>query len=206
MTRILAMPNVAAQGQRRLSSIDPQTVRQARNGEEAAFATLYRQTVHHVGRYVGAIVGDAMEAEDAVAQTYADAWRELPGLREPERFEAWLFRIAHNRALDQVRRRRPDPVDPSDDLAGPASDDPAQELLRRERFGLLASALVALPEDQREVVVLRLLRGLPHAEIARQTGRSEGASRIMLHRALQRLRGEFQDDEPAPQPWRRAAG
>ena len=66
-------------------------------------------------------------------------------------------------------------------------------------------ALVALPEDQREVVVLRLLRGLPHAEIARQTGRSEGALRIMLHRALQRIRGELQSDTRVERPWRNVA-
>ena len=127
------MTNGGAQVQPTRSGIDPLMVQQAREGDEEAFATLYRQTVHDVSRYVTAIVRDPSLAEDAVAQTYADAWRELPGLREPDRFEAWLFRIAHNRALDMVRHRQRDPVDASDDLPGPASDDPAQELLRRER-------------------------------------------------------------------------
>ena len=140
-----------------------------------------------------------LSAEDAVAQTYADVWRELPGLRELDRFEAWLFRIAHNRALDVIKRRGGEQADPSDELVAPSLADPAEELLRRERATVLGAAILELPDDQREVVVLRLLRDLSHAEVGRQTGRSEAASRVMLHRALQSLRAALRASEPASQ-------
>ena len=71
-------------------------VERARHREQDAFAAIYQARVRDVSRYVGSMVREPERVEDVVAQTFLLAWRDLPRLRAPERFDAWLFRIAHN--------------------------------------------------------------------------------------------------------------
>lgn len=181
------------------SPIDPALVEQARRGDDAAFGVLFQRTADDVGRYIAAILRDRDRAEDAVAETYLAAWRQLPKLREPDRFEAWLFRIAHNRAVDALRAPQTEPL-PDTDLPG-ADAGPETTVLAQERIDHLRDALVRLPEDQREIITLRYLRGASHAEIAQQLGKSEGASRVALHRAVESLRRALaEQDASAPPP------
>lgn len=175
-------------------SIDPSLVRLAREGSKDAFADLFRVTFGDVSRYVGAIVGDPDRAEDAVSETYLDAWRQLPALRQEDRFEAWLFRIAHNRAVDELRRRTAEPIDTQEELVAPDFESPTAALDRKVDQERLRQALMDLPRDQREVILLHQIRGIPHSEIARQMGRREGASRALLHRAVRSLRKSTQGD------------
>jgi RNA polymerase sigma-70 factor (ECF subfamily) len=174
--------------------IDPSLVRLAREGSKDAFADLFRETFRDVSRYISAIVGDPDRAEDAVSETYLDAWRQLPGLRQEDRFEAWIFRIAHNRAVDELRRRTSEPLETQDELLAPEFQSPAAALDRKVDQERLRQALMDLPRDQREVVLLHQIRGLPHSEIARQMGRREGASRALLHRAVRNLRESVRGD------------
>jgi len=180
------------------SPIDPALVEQARRGDDAAFGVLFQRTADDVGRYIAAILRDRDRAEDALADTYLAAWRQLPKLREPDRFEAWLFRIAHNRAIDALRAPQAEPL-PETDL--PVADvGPEGAVLQRERIDHLRVALLRLPSDQREIITLRYLRGASHAEIAKQIGKSEGASRVALHRAVESLRRAMEDHDAATPP------
>lgn len=168
-------------------------IREAVEGDQAAFATLYRQSVSTVSRYVGAILHDQARTEDAVAQTFVAAWQQLPRLREPERFDAWLLRIAHNRAIDELRRRTAQPLETAEWVAAPAEQGPERASETRESLRLVRAALLALLDEQREAVVLRHVAGLRQEEIARQMGRSVEASRALLHRGLRTLRAAAPD-------------
>ncbi len=163
-------------------------VRRAQAGERAAFAEVFEISARSVSRYVGAILGDSTRTEDVVAQTYLDVWKQLPRLREPERFSAWILRVAHNRAIDELRRPVAQPIDEAPELTSPADAEPEEALLRQADVDQVREVLLQLPADHREVVALRYLQGLSHAEVARQMGRSEEASRALLHRALRRMR------------------
>ena len=101
-------------------------------------------------------------------------------------FSAWILRVAHNAAIDHVRARRPVPVE---DV--PPADAPDDRDGGRERFADLRLALEALPEEQRDVLVLRFLVGLTPGEVAERLGRSEDAVHGLQHRGRRRLRSEM---------------
>ena len=163
-------------------------VERARDGSPDAFGKIYEMLVDGVGRYVAAIVREPDHIEDVVAQTFLRGWRGLPRLRHAERFEPWLFRIAHNEAMNELRRRPTLPI-----RVGAEPHDARRDGSPPERFeaeseqALVQHALTRLPPDQREVLVLRFLRELPHSEVARLLGRSEQATRALQYRALRRM-------------------
>ena len=143
-------------------------------------------------RYVGAIVRDAHRAEDAVAQTFLLAWRDLPKLRQPERFDAWLLRIAHNRAINELGQRVAVPLE---DVPAPVADDagssPSDVVERQADAQRLRRELLRLSPAHRDVLVLRFFHELSHAEVARILGRRVEAVRALQHRALEQLRKRY---------------
>jgi RNA polymerase sigma-70 factor (ECF subfamily) len=180
-------PPIEAQVERS-PAVPAGTVHRAQQGDRDAFEEVFKASVAMVFRYAGAIVQDPARTEDVVAQVFLDAWRDLPRLRDPGRFNAWILRIAHNRSLDELRRPQPVPIENAAELTTPDSTEPEAEAVRSADRERLRQALLLLPDDQRQVITLRLLQGLRHDEVGRQMGRSEEASRALLHRALRRLR------------------
>ena len=164
-------------------------VRRAQGGEEAAFGALYRQRVSLVYRYAKSIVRNPTVAEDVTAQAFLQAWGKISSLRKAERFDAWLLRITHNLALNEVRRPPPAPIE---DVPEPADhsrhNDPLVALSGKWEAEVVRSALQDLPDLLREVLVLRYFAGLSHATVASQLGKSEGNVRVLQHRALRRMR------------------
>jgi RNA polymerase sigma-70 factor (ECF subfamily) len=165
----------------------------SQGGDRVAFGELFQRRVDTVHRYIAAILRDAERAQDATAETFLAAWKSLPRLREPERFDAWLLRIAHHRAMDEFRSQRPtialdDAPESTDERPGASPADLAERGADRE---VVHAALAALPEAQRDVLTLRYLHDLPHEEIARQLGRSPDAVRQLRQRGLARLRRQL---------------
>jgi RNA polymerase sigma-70 factor (ECF subfamily) len=168
-------------------------VEQARAGDEDALRLLYLLFADDLYGCVLAIVRDAHDAEDVTSEVFARLPRALrsyePG---PAPFAAWLLRVARNAALDHLRRERSVPsahIQPAGEPAGP------HEL---ERLAGLRSALAALPADQRQVVVLRLVAGLSPGEVADRLNRSVEAVHALQHRGRRRLRRELTDLGFAP--------
>ena len=171
-------------------------VEQAQQGDRDAFGALYNLRFQDVHRFVVARFRDRQLAEDVVAETFVKAWERLAGLRHPERFDAWLFQIAYNAGTDVFRRRREAPIDLVPEPADPRSaGSPAARAELTDAQADLGRALEQLSDDQRLVLVLRFLRGLSHAEVARQLGRSEDATRALQHRALARMRRILTESE-----------
>lgn len=177
-------------GARALSALQQGDVERAQAHDREAFERVYRQRFGPVSRYIAAIVRDTTRAEDVTAQTFLLAWRDLPKLRQIERFDAWLFRIAHNQAVSEVTRRRP--TTPLEGAPEPADDSrfgaPERELDRAVDAQELHRAIAALPATQREVLQLRYFSEMSSAEIARQVGKNEQSVWALTHRALKNLK------------------
>ena len=176
--------------------LDEALVARAREGDESAFAEIYRARIGAISRYVGAIVRDPDRTEDVVAQTFLLAWRDLPKLRRVERFDAWLLRIAHNRAINEVGRR---PTVRLEDIAEPLDPSPFASPVERAEHKAelerLRRELLELSPAHREVLLLRFLHELSHAEIAKALGKREEAVRALQYRALGQLRRRFEASE-----------
>ena len=164
----------------------------AGRGDHDAFALLVTSSAARLDAAARLILRDAELARDAVQDTLVRAWRDLPGLREPERFDAWLHRLLVNSCLDLARRRRRRPIEieigPIDE---PATGDSARHLADRD---LVERALARLDPEHRALVVLHYYLGYPLPEAASSLGISLPAAKSRLHRALQGLRRTLRAD------------
>jgi RNA polymerase sigma-70 factor (ECF subfamily) len=157
--------------------------------DRAAFGALYRRYVDRVYGYCFYLLGDHHDAEDATERTFTAALAAIDGfVDEGATFRAWLFRIAHNQLANALRSRHRHQAASLEVVAEPrATADPAGLLSLAEEARGLRRALDQLPEDRRQVVVLRFVDGLSAREIGEVLGRSEGAVRVLQHRALRQL-------------------
>lgn len=170
---------------------DDVLVQRAQAGEAAAFAAIYEDLAPGVLRFLCHQLGDPDRAEELMQRTFVKVIEALPRYRRRRGvpFRAWVFRIARNAVIDEHRTDHP--ALPLDAAPEQASDAPGPERLveaAAERDELLA-ALELLPADQHDVIVYRFFGELAPHEVAPLLHRSEGAVRILQHRALRRLRG-----------------
>jgi RNA polymerase sigma-70 factor (ECF subfamily) len=158
--------------------------------DDAAFDALFRGCARDVHAYAISLLGDRSAAEDVTALAFERLFRSRSRL-DPRRgtARAWLFAIARNAALDELRRRRRrSRLEP--DLELPGTEDPAEALEDIERRAAVRDALLALPPRDREIVLLKFHGQLSNSELARALGISESNAGTRLYRALTRLREE----------------
>jgi RNA polymerase sigma-70 factor (ECF subfamily) len=168
--------------------------RRVSQGDIEAFHTLYETHLDTVYRYVYYKVGNGQLAEDLTQHIFLKAWeaihryqwRELP-------FQHWLLRLARNAVIDHYRSTKPTNAS----LLEPISDgvDPEATLAQSETVQTLQQAVRQLPDEQREVIVLRFIEQMPHAEVARHLGKSAATVRVIQHRALLALRRLLEQEE-----------
>lgn len=163
----------------------------AAQADHAAFATLYRRYLDPVYGYCFYQLGDHHDAEDATERTFVAALGAIDRYRdEGATFRSWLFRIAHNQLANALRARRRQRTTSLDAVAEPpATDDPARVVGLADDARRLRAGVAALSDDRRQVVLLRFVDGLTAREIGDVLGRSEGAVRVLQHRALRELAG-----------------
>jgi RNA polymerase sigma-70 factor (ECF subfamily) len=167
--------------------LDEETlVVRAQEGDVRAFEALARRHQGALYRLAVRVLGDHVEAEDALQEALLDAWRRLDRFRGDSAFSTWMYRVVTNRCLAMLRRRRPLPVERLRDTA-PAGDSPERAAEVDAGLAALGRALRELNDDLRVCWVLRELEGLGYAEIAEVTGASEHAVRGRIHRARTRL-------------------
>ncbi len=176
-------------------------VEQAAAGDQRAFESLVRQSVDRLFAIAYRILRDHHLAEDALQQTLVTIWDELPRLRDPERFEAWSYRLIVRTSIAQAKRERrggptirllPDDADADtvahrgpDDIGSVADRDQVERGFRR------------LKPDQRAILVLQHYVGLSLAEIADVLGIPVGTTGSRLHYATRALRAALDADERA---------
>jgi RNA polymerase sigma-70 factor (ECF subfamily) len=161
-------------------------------GDARAFEVLVRRHRTPVFSFLLRLTGDRARAEDLCQETFLKAVRAAEGWEPRARFQTWLYAIARNQAVDEARRqafRRADPLDGAPATAavadGPSPDRAAEGALLRPK---LEAALAALPEEQREVFLLREYAGLRFHEIAAVTGVAENTVKSRMRYALEALR------------------
>ena len=175
--------------------MDPELVVLAREGDHDAFARLVASSIWRLNGIARLILRDYGLAEDAVQDAFVDAWRSLPGLRDPDRFEAWMTRLLVRSCQDTRRRVRRRVVE----LPLLANDDPdiADHQAAFAVTDQLERGLHDLTVDQRTVIVLSFYLDLPIAEAASVLGVPSGTMKSRLHRALAALRATVDaDDRP----------
>ena len=175
-------------------------VERAGRGDHDAFAVLVTASATRLDAAARLILRDPELARDAVQNAMVRAWRDLPGLRDPDRFDAWLHRLLVNSCLDEARRRRRRPIEVEiDPIHEPvATTDNARHLADRD---LVERALARLDPEHRALVVLHYYLGYPLPEAASTLGISLPAAKSRLHRAMQGLRRSLTTDvPPVPSP------
>jgi RNA polymerase sigma-70 factor, ECF subfamily len=166
-----------------LSTSEPTTAR---------FDALYRATASDVFAYAMTLLRDRAAAEDVTAQTFERAYRRQASFDERRGTQrAWLFGIARNAALDELRRRRrtaalvADPEDPAGAGVSAGDEDGEEAAVRR---ATVRAALATLEPRERELIALKFHAGLSNGEIAKVLGISDANAGTRLHRAVTRLR------------------
>lgn len=165
---------------------DERLTRRAVGGDEHAFAAIFRRYHQPLYRFCLAIVGNPEDAQDALQNTMIKVMRALPGEERKIDLKPWLYRIAHNEAIDLLRRRRE--TRPLDFEQAAPGYGLAENVETRERLRGLLTDLRELPERQREVLVMRELAGLDFEEVGSALGTSSAVARQTLYEARLSLR------------------
>jgi RNA polymerase sigma-70 factor (ECF subfamily) len=174
-------------------------VERAKRGDHDAFAELARAAVVRLDGAARLILRDPELARDAVQDGLIRAWRDLPKLRDPDRFDAWLHRLTVNSCIDQTRRRRRRPIEVElTPIHAPAMADMSGVLADRD---LVDGVLRHLSERERAIVVLHYFLGMPLTEVAATLGIPVGTVKSRLHRALGEMRVAIAaEPNPIPAP------
>jgi len=172
-------------------------VERARGGDHDAFAELARAAVVRLDQAARLILRDPELARDAVQEALIRAWRDLPKLRDPDRFDAWLHRLTVNSCLDQTRRRRRRLIEVElTQIHAPSTSDTTRAHADRDEVD---GVLRQLDERGRAIVVLHYYVGMPLTEVAATLAIPIGTVKSRLHRALTEMRVAI-DAEPAVVP------
>jgi RNA polymerase sigma-70 factor (ECF subfamily) len=163
----------------------------ARNGDRDAFGTLAASSIDRLYAIAVRVVHDRDRAEDAVQSALLKAWRDLPSLRDPARFDAWLYRLVLRACYDEARRQRTFVSSVRVVSVEPGETDDTGRFADRDQ---LERAFRRLPIEQRAVIVLHHYEDLPLTEVAEALGIPVGTARSRLHYALRTLRGAIEAD------------
>ena len=172
--------------------MDRDLVESAQHGDQAAFVDLIRARVDRLYATAHRILRDVDRSEDALQDALVIAWRDLRGLRDPDRFDAWLHRLVVRECIDQAARERRRianlrvlPVD------GPVASDDLLTLADRDQ---LERGFRRLSPEQRAILVLHHFHGYAPSEIAETLGIAPGTARSRLHHAHRAMRAALDAD------------
>jgi RNA polymerase sigma-70 factor (ECF subfamily) len=165
---------------------------------DARFSDLYRAHLRDVYSYAYYRIGNHHDAEDLTEQTFLQAYRHFErALNESDGrpLRPWLIRIVHNLAANYFRDRSRRPQTPLDD-AGPVAElhGTADLVEGREELRNVLTGVANLPEDRKSALIMRFALDMDNREIARSLGRTEGATKVLIHRAIRQLEEELRDD------------
>ncbi len=175
---------------------DAELVARALAGSQAAYAELVRRYERPLYSLIVRMVRDPSAAEDLAQEVFVKAIRALRSYDPERKFSSWLFKIAHNTTIDQLRRKGldteplesdDDELDPIRSLADHSIADPEEDLRRRQLGAALDKAVAGLRPEYREVMLLRFREGLPYEEIADLTGLPLGTVKTHIHRARKEM-------------------
>ncbi len=178
-------------------SVDGQHIVAARREHPGAFEALVRTHERPLYNFCLRMLGQADDAADVTQETFVQLYSNLARLDEYEPLAPWLFRVARNRCIDVIRRRRTIPLE-DDAEYEPLDDEPLPDVLveRADIQRVLGEAIASLPTQYAEIVALRYAAERSFAEIGAILDLEEGAARVRFHRAKALLRRRLRDTLP----------
>jgi RNA polymerase sigma-70 factor (ECF subfamily) len=183
---------------------DSASAREDKARLDAAFTELYRAHLRDVYSYSYYRVGNHHDAEDLTEQTFLQAYRHFDRAQRESAgrpLRPWLIRIAHNLAANYYRDRARKPQTPIDDAGVISSPHTTEALVEdREDLKLILEGVHQLPDDRREALIMRFALGMDNREIARALGRTDGATKVLLHRAIKQLEEIVRQSEGPTEP------
>lgn len=162
-------------------------MRRVQSGEVPLMSVLFERHYRALFRYCWRMTGNTQTSEDLVQEVFLKILKNRERFDADASFTAWMYSIARNAQSDAWRKRQ---KETELVLADPVSDTETS-VEQQQEAALLRRALMQLPEDKREVLVMSRFLGMSHAEIAAALGCDEGTSRARLHRALNALRDAY---------------
>jgi RNA polymerase sigma-70 factor, ECF subfamily len=165
---------------------------------DRAFEELYRTHLRDVYSYAYYRVGNHHDAEDVTEQAFLQAYRHFERARRESNgrpLRPWLIRIAHNLASNYHRDRSRRPEAALEAVEPPSDPHGTEQIVEgREELRLVIDRLDRLPDDRRDALIMRFALGMSNREIARALGRSDGATKVLLHRAIKQLEEEMEEE------------
>jgi RNA polymerase sigma-70 factor, ECF subfamily len=163
------------------------------------FSELYRTHLRDVYSYAYYRVGNHHDAEDLTEQTFLQAYRHFARAQRESNgrpLRPWLIRIAHNLAANYYRDRSRRPVTQLEDATVLTAPHGTEQMVEeREEVKEVLAGVSNLPDDRREALIMRFALGMDNREIARALGRSEGATKVLIHRAIRQLQEALEEGE-----------
>ena len=166
-------------------------VARLRSGDPAALAEAVGLYQHRLYRYLLRLVRDAASADDLFQQTWLNVVRQLHRYDAARSFDTWLFAIAHNAAMDLLRRRPGESLDDREFSLPPSAPDAFGAVLAGERSAMLAAAMATLPAAYREALTLRFEEGMKLEEIAEVTRAPLSTVKSRVQRGLEAMKGKL---------------
>ena len=169
----------------------PEQTREKKRRLDDEFSDLYRAHLRDVYSYSYYRVGNHHDAEDLTEQTFLQAYRHFERAQRESKgrpLRPWLIRIAHNLAANYYRDRSRRPQTSIEDAGALSSPHTTEALVEdRDDLARILGQVERLPDDRREALIMRFALGMDNREIARALGRSDGATKVLLHRAIRQL-------------------
>jgi len=172
----------------------------ARKAHPGAFEALVRRHQTTIYNFCWRLLGQPDDAADVAQDVFVQLFSHLDQVDEFQPLAPWLLRVARNRCIDVIRRRRTVPLDTTDDLQEPVDEEPLPDELveRADIQQVLADAIANLPPSYAEVVALRYAADRSFAEIGQILDLEEGAARVRFHRAKALLRQALRAERERP--------
>jgi RNA polymerase sigma-70 factor, ECF subfamily len=165
------------------------------------FSDFYREHLRDVYNYTYYRTGNHHDAEDLTTQTFIQAYRHFERAQREAHgrpLRPWLIRIAHNLAANYYRDRSRKPTSTLNDMELSGLRDTEDLVVGREEAVAVLEGVRSLPEDRREALIMRFALGMDNREIARALDRSEGAAKVLIHRAIKQLEEELGQEGQGP--------
>ena len=182
----------------RASADDTATTDASKAELDRAFEDLYRTHLRDVYSYSYYRVGNHHDAEDLTEQTFLQAYRHFERARRESNgrpLRPWLIRIAHNLAANYHRDRSRRPTSALDSIEPPSHPHGTEKVVEgREELRQVMDGLTGLPDDRREALIMRFALGMSNREIARALGRTDGATKVLIHRAIKQLEAQIAEE------------
>ncbi len=179
-----------------IDGTEVQLIREAVRGDSSAFGALYDHYQPMIYRFVMIKVGRREEAEDITHQVFLSAWQKVRSYKHRGYpFSSWLYQIARNQVIDHYRARKGGvSLDKADPEAFASWADPSTDLTKKFQLEKVRSAVARLKPDYQDVIILRFVEDLSLKETADALRKTEGAVKLVQHRAIRELKKALADD------------